>query len=99
MPPHLVFEFMKALGTREAAMQHAPGCLGMLVEHRGAEVYEVCSMWLSIPDWEAWSAGKVSRLLTLPTGVLQYAPGKGEGFPEDYVPFKDMAGEVPNAKY
>ena len=31
-------------------------------------------------------------------GVYQYVPGKGEGFPEDFIPFKQMDAMV-NAKY
>jgi hypothetical protein len=31
-------------------------------------------------------------------GVLQYVPARGEGFPEDFVPFVDM-NSAPDAKY
>jgi len=31
-------------------------------------------------------------------GVYQYVPAKGEGFPEDFIPFKKMDNFV-NAKY
>ena len=31
-------------------------------------------------------------------GVYQYVPAKGEGFPEDFIPFKQMDAMV-NAKY
>ena len=56
------------------------------------------TMWASIPQWEAWSAGAAARRHHLPAGVLQYVPKKGEGFPEDYLPFKDLS-EAVNAKY
>ena len=57
------------------------------------------SKWASIPEWEAWSLSRDASRSALPTGVMQYPPRKGEGFPEDFVPFKDLAAEVPNAKY
>lgn len=64
-----------------------------------AQVYSVSSQWQSIPHFEAYSASPESASRTpLPSGVMQYVPKKGEGFPEDYLPFKDLA-EAVNAKY
>lgn len=34
----------------------------------------------------------------LPVGIMQYVPRKGGGFPEDYVPWKDL-DEAVNARY
>jgi hypothetical protein len=45
-----------------------------------------CS-WASIPEWEAWSLSAECRRSHLPGGLYQWVPGKGEGFPEDFVPF------------
>lgn len=45
-----------------------------------------CS-WASIPEWEAWNLSEQCRRSHLPWGVYQWVPGKGEGFPEDFVPF------------
>ncbi len=56
------------------------------------------TMWDSIPNWESWSAGAEARRHHLPSGVKQYVPRKGEGFPEDYLPFKDL-NEPVSAKY
>ena len=39
-----------------------------------------------------------SEKCVLLQGVYQYVPGKGEGFPEDFIPFKQMDAMV-NAKY
>ena len=50
-----------------------------------------------MPEWEAWSVRPPRT--QLPAGCMQYAPRKGEGFPEDYLPWKAMEDVVPNAKY
>ena len=56
------------------------------------------SQWGSIPEWEAWSSSNEARRHHLPAGVQQYVPRKGEGWPEDSMPFKDL-NEAVNAKY
>jgi heme-degrading monooxygenase HmoA len=66
-------------------------------EEDGVDV-AVVTHWSSIPAWEAWSSGEVARRLHLPAGTYQYVPKKGEGFPEDFLPFRDLDTAV-NAKY
>lgn len=56
------------------------------------------SSWASIPEWEAWSLSAECRRSHLPWGVWQTVPKKGEGFPEDFVPFVNYDEPV-NAKY
>lgn len=51
------------------------------------------SMWESIPLWEAWSKSDAGRQQHMPVGVYQYVPKKGEGFPEDFVPFRWGQGQ------
>lgn len=58
----------------------------------------VSSLWESIPAWEAWSKSAAGTQQHIPTGVYQYVPAKGEGFPEAFVPFRDYDAAV-NAKY
>ena len=53
-----------------------------------ATVVRVQTQWESIPAWEAWSGGPAARRHHYPAGLYQYAPKRGEGFPEDYLPFK-----------
>lgn len=55
-------------------------------------------MWQSIPDFESWSLSDAARRSQLPDGVCQVVPKKGEGFPEDHMPFKDLEDAVV-AKY
>jgi heme-degrading monooxygenase HmoA len=59
---------------------------------------EVTSLWESVPAWEAWSKSAAATQAHLPTGVFQYVPAKGVGFPEAFVPFRDYDDAV-NAKY
>jgi hypothetical protein len=35
----------------------------------------------------------------LPAGIFQWVPGKGEGFPEDFVPFVVSAGQHGSLQY
>jgi heme-degrading monooxygenase HmoA len=63
----------------------------------GAEVV-VTSLWESIPAWEGWNSTAAAAQQHLPTGVMQYVPAKGEGFPEAFVPFVQYDAAV-NAKY
>ena len=41
---------------------------------------------------------KEARRQHLPAGIMQFVPRKGEGFPEESMPFKDL-NEPINAKY
>jgi heme-degrading monooxygenase HmoA len=66
-------------------------------EEDGVDV-AVVTHWSSIPAWEAWSTSEVARRLHLPDGTYQYVPNKGEGFPEDFLPFRDLDAAV-SAKY
>lgn len=58
----------------------------------------VRSMWGSVPQWEKWSLSTDAKRVDMPDGVYQYVPAKGEGFPEDYLPFRAY-DEAVNAKY
>jgi hypothetical protein len=54
---------------------------------------------LPCPPGDGTAACRCAAALTCaPQGVLQYVPGRGEGFPEDFVPFVDM-NSAPDAKY
>lgn len=48
--------------------------------------------------WEAFDLSDEAKRIHFPTGVFQYNPPKGEGFPECFVPFKDQF-EIVWAKY
>lgn len=91
-------ELMASLVARASLMQAAPGCLGVMLQQDGPNGYRVSSMWQSIPDFEAWALSASSRRSQLPDGVFQMVPKKGEGFPEDHLPFKDLTDPV-IAKY
>jgi hypothetical protein len=58
----------------------------------------VRTFWDTIASWERWSSSETCRRLHLPSGVYQRVPNKGEGFPEDFLPFRDYDAPV-NPKY
>eukprot|EP00877_Chromochloris_zofingiensis_P001073 jgi/Chrzof1/10967/Cz05g18290.t1 len=97
VPKHLQSLFSATWQERESAMKHYPGFQGLSVVSDGDHV-TVSSSWSSIPEWEAFSLGPEARRSHLPWGVYQYVPKKGEGFPEDFVPFVEYDEPV-NAKY
>jgi len=98
---HVPLQFTDAFETewkcREVGMRGADGFLGLSMDRKGEE-YIVTSRWASIPQWEAYSCSPVARRSHLPLGVWQYVPKKGDGFPDDFIPFKDLTQPV-NAKY
>jgi len=99
VPSPLLYDFTKALASREVALTAAAGFLGMTVRHLGEQDFSVSTRWESLPSWEAWSCSPSAlRQHNLPPGIMQYVPRKGEGFPESYIPFRDMNDAV-NAKY
>ncbi|MEW5318061.1 MAG: hypothetical protein WDW38_009314 [Sanguina aurantia] len=99
VPSHVLLDFMKAIAVREAALLSADGFVGLVVtEDEEALVFAVSTLWQTIPDFEAWSTSMPARRSHFPRGVLQYVPAKGEGFPEDFVPFRDLSAPV-SAKY
>ncbi len=55
-----------------------------------AGAFVVRSMWGSAKEFETWSASPASRRVGLPQGVYQFVPAKGEGLPEDFLPFKTV---------
>ncbi|KXZ49224.1 hypothetical protein GPECTOR_22g815 [Gonium pectorale] len=98
VPADLMFDFVKAVAAREVALVDASGFLGISVRSEELNVMTVSTQWESIPAFEAWSCSADARRHHLPSGVYQYVPRRGEGFPEDYIPFKDL-NEAVNAKY
>lgn len=62
------------------------------------DFYVIKSSWATIPEWEAFNLTPEARRSHLPVGVWQFVPARGEGFPEDFVPFYDMNKAV-DAKY
>ncbi|WIA29413.1 hypothetical protein OEZ86_011916 [Tetradesmus obliquus] len=97
VPKPIQQAFVAAWRQREADMQGQPGFMGFNVISEG-DSYTVSSSWASIPEWEAWSLSEECRRSHLPQGIWQFVPAKGEGFPEDFVPFKNYDEPV-NAKY
>ena len=67
----------------------------------GVEVI-VASCWVDTATYEAWRNGRTAAeagaAQHLPSGIYQYVPRRGEGFPEDFVPFRDYDEPV-SAKY
>jgi len=82
---------------REKDMEKFAGFVDFRLVSDG-ENFIISSSWASIPDWEAWSLSPVCRRSHLPWGIWQHVPKKGEGFPEDFVPFIGYDEPV-NAKY
>eukprot|EP00879_Flechtneria_rotunda_P007091 GHRR01007443.1.p2 GENE.GHRR01007443.1~~GHRR01007443.1.p2 ORF type:complete len:179 (+),score=41.86 GHRR01007443.1:248-784(+) len=97
VPKHLQQVFTAEWRRREEDMQRHPGFQGLNVIHDG-DSFTISSSWASIPDWEAWSLSPECRRSHLPWGIYQWVPKKGEGFPEDFVPFVAFDEPV-NAKY
>jgi heme-degrading monooxygenase HmoA len=106
--PKAVPQFEAAWREREAAMRSFSGFQGFSLEKSGAgsgssgggggDEYVARQTWASIPEWEAWNLSEPCRRSHLPLGIWQRVPLKGEGFPEDFVPFVDYSEPV-NAKY
>lgn len=102
----LVSKFLAAVGSRKAALQRTEGFTGLTIQGPAGAIettaqdgtYEVAISFASVAAWEAWSLSRGPSLHQLPMGVWQYVPAKGKGFPEDYLPFKDLSDPV-NAKY
>jgi len=97
--PSSAAAFQAAWREREAGMRQAPGFQGLSVITDALTGDTVVSAsWASIVDFESWMTRDECRRSHLPPGVWQYVPRKGEGFPEDFVPF--VAYDEPvNAKY
>eukprot|EP00878_Enallax_costatus_P025414 GHUV01027190.1.p2 GENE.GHUV01027190.1~~GHUV01027190.1.p2 ORF type:complete len:164 (+),score=46.25 GHUV01027190.1:122-613(+) len=89
VPKHLQQAFLSEWRRREQDMQKHAGFVGFNVINDG-ENFTISSSWASIPEWEAWSLSPECRRSHLPWGIWQYVPKKGEGFPEDFVPFKHL---------
>ncbi|KAL3157072.1 hypothetical protein ABBQ38_001319 [Trebouxia sp. C0009 RCD-2024] len=98
VPEDKLEEFEATWHEREEFMQQMPGFLGFSMERQDGSDFVTTSKWASIPEWEAYSLSEIARRSHLPWGVYQYVPAKGEGFPEDFIPFKAMDTLV-NAKY
>jgi heme-degrading monooxygenase HmoA len=97
--PSSAASFQTAWREREAAMRQSPGFQGLSVISDGLTGDTVVSAsWASIVDFERWMTLDACRRSHLPPGVWQYVPRKGEGFPEDFVPFVSYDEPV-NAKY
>jgi len=78
-------------------MRQQPGFAGLSMIGDG-EATAVEARWASVADFERWMLLDACRRSHLPPGVWQYVPRRGEGFPEDFVPF--VAYDEPvNAKY
>eukprot|EP00775_Hariotina_reticulata_P001914 gene1914-2246_t len=71
---------------REEDMAQLPGFKVFEISSDG-DSFTISSSWASIPDWESWSLSPACRRSHLPMGIYQSVPKKGEGFPEDFVPF------------
>ncbi|KAG2495085.1 hypothetical protein HYH03_006696 [Edaphochlamys debaryana] len=96
--PELMYDFVKAVAARELSLVEAQGFLNIAVRNEPGNVMVVATHWESIPAFEAWSNSAGRTRHHYPSGVMQYVPKRGEGFPEDYIPFKDLTEPV-NAKY
>ncbi|KAF8073066.1 hypothetical protein HT031_000727 [Scenedesmus sp. PABB004] len=97
VPKHVQPAFLAEWRRREREMQAFAGFTAFNVISDG-DSFTVSSSWASIPEWEAWSLSDPCRRSHLPWGIWQLVPAKGEGFPEDFVPFVGYDTPV-NAKY
>lgn len=97
VPKEAQLIFVANWREREHDMQQFDGFLDFKLEQDG-DKFVASSSWASIPEWEAWSLSPECRRSHLPGGIYQWVPGKGEGFPEDFVPFVEYDAPV-NAKY
>lgn len=97
--PQSTSAFQAAWREREAAMRQFPGFGGLSLVSDGLSGDTIVSaQWASVVDFERWMLDDACRRSHLPPGVWQYVPRRGEGFPEDFVPFVDYDEPV-NAKY
>lgn len=98
VPANVHDDFVRCWILREAEMQRVEGFAGLQVVSEGDGRMTVRSHWSTVPHWERWSTSRVARRHHLPYGIFQYVPKRGEGFPEDFIPFKDLSTPV-DAKY
>jgi heme-degrading monooxygenase HmoA len=90
VPPHATFDFLAAIVARGAALEGAPGFLAIQVaaEPQREGAFRVSTLWESPAACSAWAAsGTARRSHDLPDAVRQFAPARGEGVPEDHMPF------------
>ena len=79
-----------------------PAVGGLLVKPRGTPVASPMGKSADVrrsgsePFWPA--SNSLQKFRVCVQGVYQFVPDKGAGFPEDFVPFKDLNRPV-NAKY
>lgn len=97
VPKEAEAPFQRAWKERAAHMENMEGFVSFNITQAG-ENYTVVSAWESIPAWEAFSLSAEARRQHLPSGIWQFVPKKGEGFPEDFVPFYELSEQV-QAKY
>ncbi|GLI62031.1 hypothetical protein VaNZ11_004608 [Volvox africanus] len=98
VPADVLFDFVKAVAAREVALVEAKGFLDISVHSEEHNVMVVSTHWNSPAAFEAWSRSAAASRHHYPAGVYQYAPRRGEGVPEDYLPFKDV-GDPARAKH
>jgi heme-degrading monooxygenase HmoA len=98
--PQSLPAFQACWREREAAMRRQPGFggLSLVSDGLGSGDTVVTARWASAADFERWMLDDACRRSHLPPGVWQYVPRRGEGFPEDFVPFVNYDEPV-NAKY
>ncbi|GIM03189.1 hypothetical protein Vretimale_7994 [Volvox reticuliferus] len=97
VPADILFDFVKAVAAREVALVEAKGFLNISVRSEEHNVMVVSTQWDSLAAFETWSRSAAACRHHYPAGVYQYAPRRGEGIPEDYLPFKDV-GDTAGAK-
>eukprot|EP00891_Asterochloris_glomerata_P001589 jgi/Astpho2/1589/Aster-x1017 len=108
VPEDKLESFQATWADRAAEMKQFPGFQGFDISQQSDGTWLTVSRWETIPQWEAYSLSPEARRSHLPWvsqqmygeagGVYQFVPDKGAGFPEDFVPFKDLNRPV-NAKY
>ncbi|GLC36881.1 hypothetical protein PLESTB_000182700 [Pleodorina starrii] len=89
VPAELMYDFVKAVAAREVALVEARGFLGIAVRSEQQFVMAVSTQWESLAVYEEWARSDEARRHHYPGGVYQFAPRRGEGFPEDYLPFRE----------
>ncbi|EFJ49730.1 hypothetical protein VOLCADRAFT_89483 [Volvox carteri f. nagariensis] len=90
VPADVMYDFVKAVAAREAVLVEARGFLAISVLSEEHNVMVVSTQWDSPTSFESWSRSAAARRHHYPAGVYQFAPRRGEGVPEDYLPFKDL---------
>ena len=78
-----------------------PAVGGLLIEPRGTPVASPLGESAHVQrsgNAPFWPASNNLQLIVCVQGVFQFVPDKGAGFPEDFIPFKDLDKPV-NAKY